>query len=73
MKKDNKILSALLDHLIGEAEGGECDEISKWGEKDDGDDESDGNDTDVVNDEGNSDEDDEHAKKMKKFMSMLKD
>lgn len=68
MKKDNSILSKLLDHLIGEAEGGECDEIDKWTSEKDSDDKGE---ADVVNEESN--DDDDHAKKLKKFMSSIKD
>lgn len=67
MKKDNKILSALLDHLINSSEDGEIDEVDKWGSKCD---EPKAAPLDI--DDADK-EDDEESKKMKKFLAALKD
>ena len=65
MKKDNKILSALLDHLISSSEDGEADELGKWDSK--------CKDPEVKVDTDDIDEGDEESKKMKKFLAALKD
>ena len=78
MKDNNKILSALLDHLIHSSEDGEADEVDKWDTKDkpaiDDDAGDDDEEREAADDAEESDsEDDEDSKRMKKFLAALRD
>lgn len=67
MKNDNKILSALLDHLISSSEDGEAEEIDKWGGKCE---EAKPQSAEL---DQRPEVEDEESKKMKKFLAALKD